>query len=298
MRSVWSFWTKPYLEREGVWATPVEHWLSWILSLETAKRHLSDTALYADSYGAELLVDRLGLEFGTVSTALDGLDGEDSGWWALGKLHTYALQREPFVHIDSDVFLWKPLPEALVGAAVFAQHPEDVEYYYNPQSLEDTIGTSSDPWLPEEWKWFRARDEKQFAPCCGIVGGNSVSFLRSYARSAIRIIEERANRAALRSYDKSGNMFLIEQYFLGACLAYHGESIQYLFESWNEATNPFHSARLGYTHLIAGAKRDEWIARRMEFRVQKDYPALFERACTLAASLSPATAQLFCHRTR
>src|ERR1017187_9186373 len=114
MRAVWSFWSKPFLAGHGsVWAEPRQHWLSWILSLETAKCHLPETALYTDQVGADLLVDKLGLKFAEVSTVLDVLADEDPRWWALGKLRTYALQTTPFVHIDSDVFLWKPLPDGL-----------------------------------------------------------------------------------------------------------------------------------------------------------------------------------------
>ena len=43
---------------------------------------------------------------------------------ALGKLIAYSIQDGPFVHIDNDVFLWKPLPQELLQAPVFAQCPE------------------------------------------------------------------------------------------------------------------------------------------------------------------------------
>jgi hypothetical protein len=279
MRAVWSFWSKPYLvERSSVWVTPAQHWMSWILSLETAKLHLPDTALYTDTTGAELLVDKLGLRFGAVSTELDALAEADPEWWAIGKLHTYALQTAPFIHIDNDVFLWKPLPGNLIQAGVFAQHPEEVHDYYNPHWLEESLRISPNAWLPAEWKWYRQQDGPKFAPCCGIVGGNNFCFLRNYARKAIRMVDHPGNRSALQACQgKIGHMILIEQYFLSACLAYHAEPIEHLFGSWMEATNPVHSTRLGYTHLIGPAKKDDWIAWRMKARVETEYPALFER---------------------
>lgn len=279
MRAVWSFWSKPYLaESSSKWAAPQHHWLSWILSIETARRHFPETALYTDSAGAELLVNELGLYFSEVSTDLDALASEDPGWWALGKLHTYGLQTAPFVHIDSDVYLWKPLPDHLLWAGVFAQHPEETGSYYCPQCLEESLQVSPRTWLPPEWKWFRKQKQRQMAPCCGILGGHNTKFLRDYARKAMRMVAHPSNRAVLRKFeDKVSNMILIEQYFLSACVAYHREPIEHLFESWAQALNPTESARLGYTHLIGSAKKDEWIARRMEVRVQKEYPALFER---------------------
>jgi hypothetical protein len=288
VRAVWSFWSKPYLaQRSSTWATPAQHWLSWILSLETARRHLPDTALYTDSAGANLLVDRLGLEFREVSTALDDLADQDPGWWALGKLRAYELQTAPFAHIDSDVFLWKALPDRMLRADVFAQNPEYVEHYYHPQCLEDSLAAGKGTWLPIEWRWFREQGPGQYAPCCGIVGGRNVAFLRDYARKAIKMVEHRSNRRALgRFEDKPGHMILIEQYFLSACLGYRRESAEYLFESWDQATNPFHAAQLGFTHLIGSAKKDEWIARRVEARVKKEYPGLFARVPRVLAALT------------
>jgi hypothetical protein len=279
MRAIWSFWSKPHrAERSTMWTTPDHHWMSWILSVETARRHLPETALHTDSAGAELLVDRLGLEFGEVYTTLDALADEDPGWWALGKLHTYTLQTEPFVHIDSDVYLWKPLPDLLLRAPVLAQHPEETDVYYAPQCLEETFSRHPGSRLPREWTWFPEQQGVHFAPCCGILGGCDVDFLRGYAEKALSFLRHPDNRSAFAAFqDKPGNMILLEQYFLGACLSYCRKHIEYLFDSWTEATNPVHAAHRGYTHLIGSAKKDEWIARRLEARVRREYPVLFER---------------------
>ena len=276
MRAVWSFWSKPYrAERAGTWAVPAMHWYSWILSVETARRHLPDTCLYTDTEGADLLIDRLGLQFGEVSTALDALKGEDPGWWALGKLYTYSLQPAPFVHIDSDVFLWKALPDRMLTAGVFAQNPESLDISYRPHCLEETLAQTDGTWLPAAWRWFRKQGTRQHAACCGILGGSNLPLLRDYARKALKMVRHPANRRALDHFeDKIGNMILIEQYFLSACLAYRHEPPEYLFESWEQATNPAYSTERGYTHLIGPAKRDEWIARRLEARVRQEFPGL------------------------
>src|SRR5690349_4701476 len=114
MRAVWSFWTKPFRAyHRHLWTSPLHHLLAWVLSVETARAHYPRTALFTDEEGARLLIDGLKLEFTTVSTELARLQGESPDWWTLGKLWTYRAQSEPFIHIDSDVFLWKRLPPAL-----------------------------------------------------------------------------------------------------------------------------------------------------------------------------------------
>src|SRR5512144_869064 len=114
MRAVWSFWSKPYAaHRVRVWASEKHHRLSWILSLERARRHYRPTVLYTDDDGVRLLVDGLGLDFDAVHTTLNALSATDPEWWALGKLYAYRSQSEAFVHVDNDVFLWKRLPTEL-----------------------------------------------------------------------------------------------------------------------------------------------------------------------------------------
>jgi hypothetical protein len=114
MRAVWSFWSKPSQVRGNIgWYSDLHHLLAWGLSLRTARRHYPETVLITDRPGKELLVDQLGLPFVYVSTELDRLTDVDPGWWALGKLVAYSIQDQPFIHIDSDAFLWKALPRWL-----------------------------------------------------------------------------------------------------------------------------------------------------------------------------------------
>ena len=110
MRSVWSFWTPPFQARKGrVWRKPLHHFLAWGISLSAARRHYPETVLVTDQAGKKLLIDALvGLQFTAVSTELDCLRTVDPDWWALGKLVAYSIQDQPFIHLDTDVFLWKP----------------------------------------------------------------------------------------------------------------------------------------------------------------------------------------------
>ena len=117
MRAVWSLWTAPLTSgTHPGWLTPRHHLLGWILSFHLARAHATETCLVTDSQGAALLVEGLGLPFDHVSTALDALAGRDPEWWAIAKLHACAAQDAPFLHLDSDVFLWQPLPAALLAA--------------------------------------------------------------------------------------------------------------------------------------------------------------------------------------
>jgi len=291
MKAVWSFWTKPFRSRgKWAWSSRKHHLLSWVLSVERARLHYPFTSLHTDDEGARTLVEGIGLDFDHVSTGLNALEDADPGWWALGKILTYALQKEPFVHIDSDVFLWKPLPEMMLLADVLAQNPEHFShgaFFYRPEVLETAIHGVPGGWLPEEWEWYRSGGAPQQAECCGVFGGNRIDFINHYARQALKLLDHPANQAGLRIVgDKSEHMILIEQYFLAACIQYHqqrkdspyqGLTVAYLFNSMDEAFRPDNASRLGYTHLIADAKRKPHITEKLERRVKTDYPAQYER---------------------
>jgi hypothetical protein len=138
--------------------------LSDDLSLEAARQHYPNTRLYTDDEGARVLIDELELPFERVSTCLNKLQGEDPEWWALGKLEAYARQDAPFVHVDTDVFLWNPLAPEVENAGVLAQNPEPIfpgASCYRPDELERALGYPGTGALPKEWLWYRGQTAGQ-----------------------------------------------------------------------------------------------------------------------------------------
>lgn len=294
MRAVWSFWSKPFATGNGWhWYGPVHHLLAWGLSLRLARTHYPETALITDSPGKALLVDRLGLSFTDVSTELDRLHAEDPGWWALGKLVAYGLQDKPFVHLDTDVFLWRPLPRNMATAPVLAQYPEHHSPAYEPWIIENAFAHQG-VGLPAEWSWFRSLPAPPFIGInCGILGGTNVAFIRHYARLALDLVQNPGHGPAWTTIpDKQGLNLLVEQFFLLACFEFHrfnpatpfGDvGIKYLFPSWHSAFDPNQAARLGFTHLMAGAKRDTTVARRLEDRMRREDEEFYRRCLRLGS---------------
>lgn len=290
-RAVWSFWTRPFhAYKAGMWTSPVHHLMAWGLSVHAARRHYPETVLVTDEAGRRLLVDRLGLPFTHVSTDLERLRGVDLGWWALGKLVAYGRQDRPFVHIDSDVFLWKPLPRGVAEAPVFAQCPE---YYHgedeggSPREIERAFAAEGLA-LPVEWEWSRSKNGPVFKEeNCGIVGGSHLPFLRHYAETALDLVLNPAHAPAWTRlpYKDVYNM-VIEQFTLAACVEYHrfhptsayrDVRIKHLFRSWDEAFDGHRAARAGFTHIIGGAKSSPAVARRLETRMQREDPGYLRR---------------------
>lgn len=297
MRAVWSFWRAPFADhRAGAWGSETNHLLAWALSVREASRHYPDTALVTDDAGARLLVDGLGLEFGSVSLSLNGLRDCDPSWWSMGKLVAVAEQEEPFVHLDADVFLWRPLPAALTAAPVFAQNPEpfaQASSWYDPSAFEAVLAGGR---LPAEWGWYR-RAAVPRGECCGIVGGTRLDFLHHWAAEGLATVREPANQAGLALLDRPPLTITVEQYLLAACVEHHrgragspyrDVDVAYLFESWAAAGNERRAAEVGFTHLIADTKRDPANAARLDRRVRTDHPDLYARAHRMTAAVPVA----------
>jgi hypothetical protein len=243
-------------------------------------------------------VDELGLAFGSVSTALDELDDADPAFWMLGKLVAYSVQDEPFVHLDTDVFLWRPLPPALVGAAVFAQHRDDyaVTDGCGPRVIEDAFSARGLD-LPAEWRWFRSLSPSRYHEAnCGILGGTDHAFLRYYARLALGLARDPAHAGAWASVPSVVALNpTVEQFVLSACADYHrfdprsghrGGHIRYLFPSAARAWDPDCARRAGFTHLVGQAKQHPETMARLEARTRSEDPDYYARCEAVAAALS------------
>jgi hypothetical protein len=269
--------------------------LAWGISLNAARRHYPDTALITDSPGRKFLIDELGLQFGHVSSELDRLEQADPQWWALGKLIAYSLQDKPFIHIDTDVFLWRPLPAELAEAPVVTQCPEDVARFHRASRAIEASFDDAGAELPVEWQWAVSRDDAYLREeNCGICGGNRVDFIRYYSTLASNLIlSPEYSTIWARSYAKS-NMVL-EQFLLSACIDFHrfhpasphrGVNVRHLFSSMDDAMNPDSSARAGFTHLLAEWKCIPAVVRRMEDRMRRDDPAFLRRCEQMAGRAS------------
>ncbi len=302
MRAVWSFWSKPFRGGKGrSWPSSLHHMLAWGLSLRLARIYFPETVLVTDTPGKALLVDSLGLSFTHVSTELDELRHCDPGWWALGKLVAYRMQEQPFIHLDTDVFLWKPLPAAMLAAPVFAQCPEEhppLDAWCGPQDIERAFAAGKLP-LPAEWEWARSSTLHCFREAnCGIMGANRTDFVQYYASLAIDLITNPKYAAIWETFpDLCGYMMILEQFLLDACFEFHrshpqspfrGMYMRYLFPSFGEAYNHDAAARAGFTHLLGDAKLDPHVSRRLEERSEQEDLG-FYRHCLHLSRHDPLT---------
>lgn len=286
-KAVWSHWSKPF-KKNTTWSDKKYLLLSCALSLETARQHYPETILITDDEGVKMLVDKMGLPYTHVSTELNALNECSIDLWNMGKLYAYRAQTEPFLHLDQDVYLWKPLPDKLSNAAVFAQNPEhftEDSDYYLPAEFENAINDDGG-WLPDEWKWCRSIfGDFQKSINTGIFGGNNLEFIQYAVNLTIATIEHQNNAKALSSIGHPEKVVgMLEQFIPAACLDYHCDrkdspfsniKVECLFESAEEAYEK--ANQLGYTHLIGPSKKSQELIALLEKRVKEYYPQYYER---------------------
>ena len=202
------------------------------LSLHYALKHYGKVHLYTDDEGAEMLKD---LPFTSVSTELNDLPKVNENW-ALGKIYAYKLladKGEPFLHLDSDVFLFEPLPEQLLASRVFAQNIEGqpdvgINEFYMLKHFYDIF-----TYAPFKYT------EPSFAANMGIFGGTDTDFIGRYAMTSLsfcldisKVFIQNAlwNRVAKLTNQPTDwvKAAIPEQYFLWAQAQQDGVPIQYL----------------------------------------------------------------------
>ena len=106
------------------WAAPEYHMMGWALSCLQSYAIYGKVVLYANSQAARLLINTLQLPYTDVQITHDKLTLIHPDLWALPKIYTYSIQEQPFLHIDGDVFIFKPFDACLMEGELIAQNVE------------------------------------------------------------------------------------------------------------------------------------------------------------------------------
>ena len=273
----------PFRDSFG-WAAPEYHLISWALSCLQLHKLYGNITLYANSPAAHLLIDTLQLPYTGVNLAHDKLTLIHPDLWALPKIYTYALQEQPFLHIDGDVFLFKPLNSDLLNGALIAQNVEvATEDIYIPAQREMIqYCTFFPPCVKKDFE-----SGIPFQACnAGIMGGNNISFFRDYTDLAFEYIHQNANNLEYVNL----NMFNVffEQHLFYALAKERGIYVNVVFDeiiknNGYKNMGDFHDVPFNrsYLHLLGHFKRDEYTCIQMAAKLKELYPDYYERIVAL-----------------
>ncbi len=214
MKFIQTFWTRNTAETDMLsisagWLSPEYHWMSWALSCLQLKKLFGNIELITDTKGRDILTETLKLPYTNVSTSLDGsMDHYPETLWALAKMHSYKTQGEPFLHFDSDFFLWTKPGDEILGARLVAQNIEkDLAFYKNTlHELSKCLQNIPEPCQPQHY------EHKNIYACnAGIIGGNDPDFFKEYCQFAFDFVN--TNPGCFEFENAANVNFVIEQYF-------------------------------------------------------------------------------------
>jgi hypothetical protein len=201
-------YSKPISNRFG-WLRPEYHLMSWALSCLQIKKFYGKVHLYANTSGADLLVNQLKLPYDTVNISHDNLVLANENLWALPKIFTYSLQKEPFLHIDGDVLLFDALPKNLLRNDLIAQNIEEATKFYQTTQTE----------LMNNFEYFPDCIRKDFysekpinAVNAGILGGQNIRFFQNYTDLAFTYLQNNVDNLPKINVNKF-NVFFEQHLF-------------------------------------------------------------------------------------
>ena len=233
-----------------------------------------------------LLIDILQLPYTTVKLDLETLKPYVGmpQLWSLGKIKAYAIQDEPFIHVDGDVYIYKPFPENIVNSSLLCQQvePENKFHTSNVKYLFDHLD-----YIPSDIKKYHKETTNCSQHNAGIIGGHDLDFFKKYTTKAFKFVDK--NLSHLSKLPK-GIIFptLFEQYLFTAIAYTNKKEISTLLETPTNSNHTFSNLsdfhdlpHTPFIHLISFFKEDfsygEFIAQRLWY----EYPKYYVRIISL-----------------
>lgn len=288
MKIVQSLWTKPLLHSKkvppeeklaGGWPNRKYHYYSIVLSCLQLKRYYTLIELVTDTFGKEI-IDRLGLDYTTVTVDLDALENYEPRLWALGKVYAYHRQDEQFLHVDNDVFIWKPFDEELCKSDLIAQNRE----LRTPDYTTTLVHICKNfPYVPS---YLKAFELLPFIPCvnAGILGGTRLDFYKDYTAEVFKFVD-RNHQYILENIEWANSASLsviFEQVIYYAMAKFYGIGINYLFpevDSTPPGIGYLHEKNdhKGFVHSISLYKKQRMVYSLVESKLKELYPDYYEK---------------------
>lgn len=278
MKIIQTFWSgnKDPLKNNYGWSSIESHYLGWILSVNQLLSFYDEVELYTDMAGYEVLIKQLKLPYTKVHIVLDELNDFPDNFWAIAKVKVYSMQKEPFLHVDGDVFIWERFDEKLLRSNLIAQNLERTTEYYS--SCWNLISPKL-IFKPQELIEYELGSN--YACNMGVFGGNKIEFLREYSERALNFVSE--NKLIWNEIKELNFNVFFEQVLFGQMVLNTNEDVSFLIkeEIYDNGYREFGDFdkvpnTISYLHLLGDFKRDPNTCKMMECYVLNYYPSYFK----------------------
>ncbi len=296
MRIIQSFWTKPFLDRKGTgegnrwnggWPHRKLNYFSWALSCLLLRSQYKDVELVTDERGKDILIGQLQLPYSKTTTVLNMLANRNGALWALGKIYAYGLQKEPFLHVDNDVFIERPFSRRIVTAGLAAQNVQLRTPHYSDTFRKVTALFQHIP------GYLAALSGQSIVPCCnaGILGGNDIPFFQAYLKEVHAFLDNNAAAIDGSLHTMNAGYFnvIYEQVLFYALAQSLNKKITYLFpkaEDIPAEVGFFQAAGKNshFVHCFGNYKKFPAVYLFMEDMLKQRFPKYYDRIENLIAT--------------
>ncbi len=286
MKIVHSLWSKPLKDNTtsgseknfGGWRSLKYYYMSWALSCLSFKKFYPKISLVTDRHGYELLVEKLQLPYSEVEVILDRLNVYPPKLWAIGKLRSYSIQDQPFIHVDGDVYIWRKFGDRLEKATLIAQNKDpDQQHYSSAKKQASALHFE----FPKILQNTFASNEKLCGVNAGILGGSDIDFFKAFYEKAIAFINSNLNRLSSNIVGSSFAL-LYEQLLFKVLANKQNKPIDYLFSSDElnqyDISNFFNKyGAKNYVHILSYKKRYLEHCKELESILKLEFPEYYYR---------------------
>lgn len=177
------------------------------LSAATIRKHHDEFVLITDDLGKQM-AQECEMPYSEIISVGQAFDSDPS-FWIHSKIHAYHEINQPFVHYDTDLFLWEPLPEKFLASEVFAFHSETFTWRKYEIFLQNLQQAGINMPLLHKKYWTNRMPINM-----AVFGGNNHQAIKQYAGFILDFVQDNNGFHALNSSQRDvleHNIAFIEQ---------------------------------------------------------------------------------------
>lgn len=211
---------------------------------------------------------------------------EENDLWMKAKIAAITHQKRPFVHLDTDVFITKPIKFNFERCILERKEASYLRHYKQQLRFFNPLAKRISHWNPDLGYAFN----------CGVLGFADMSLKADFVDAYYRLEQAYiSNRAEFNKYKQLGfePCIVLEQYNL-ACLLEHNKikpTLLLPFDSVKKQAG--HARAIGYNHLFGVTKYNPGVVSEIEHQLYKIFPYWYAQIKTaIAANLQPSRTHL------
>jgi hypothetical protein len=244
--------------------------MSAYLSLKCLRDKNYRVKLVTDKLGKQYLIDTFGLEYDEVTLELEDVSFNPH-LWGMAKMHTFSIQKNPFLYIDLDAFLFNDIGDDLKRADIFFQNFEP-NYYtaYDTYSRFYNYFRFEKNKIIEEYE--KRVGEKFYGDAynTAIFGGNNIDLIQKASKEVLRYCEKNLSNVDNKYIGDRVSVFMEQVYLHYYLKLQKNVDVQFhIKDTITEKLDYFNKWRDDYVHMISFEKYNLNMMRGLYKMVEK-----------------------------